>query len=110
MEPFSTCTSCCFPQKINVVVVVCRYALAHYKLGSLYHAKSLSAIKRNGPAAGAAAIFKRKQSKAESHYSVAVDVFEKDGHHVEYLRQALFLDAWLRTHTLAMEERLVILQ
>ena len=33
--------------------------------------------------------FKRKQSKAESHYSVAVEVFEKDGHHVEYLRTQL---------------------
>ena len=61
-----------------------RYALAHYKLGSLYHAKSMSAVTTKNPAA-----FKRKQSKAESHYSLAVEVFEKDGHHVEYLRTQL---------------------
>merc|ERR1719376_1134333 len=64
---------------------VYRYAVIHYKLGSLYHARSVA----GGGGGVSTKEFKRKQAKAEGHYVKAVEVFEKGGHVSEFLRAQL---------------------
>merc|ERR1719414_674847 len=67
---------------------VYRYAVIHYKLGSLYHARSVSGNNINSSSTSTKE-FKRKQIKAEGHYLKAVEVFEKESHTSEYLRAQL---------------------